>query len=113
MGGIKEDKIEQSKSGSEVGGKIGKYIRFHENNGEIHFHDDDNKLKVAMPVATWFAAWSNLAKNMGEWSYIDAERKTMFSINVFMKKKVQVNVNIKKVEFDNIFEKLQKFTSSN
>jgi hypothetical protein len=29
-------------------------LRFHENKGEVHFHDDRAALKAAIPVAEWF-----------------------------------------------------------
>ncbi len=35
-------------------------IRFHESNGEVHFHDDKNGLKVAIKSPIWHAAWESL-----------------------------------------------------
>jgi hypothetical protein len=113
MGGTKEDTISQSKSVDKLGGKIGKKLRFHESNGEAHFHDDENNLKVAVPVATWFSAWQKLSTEMGDWSYIDAGQGTILNISVFQKKdKVRTNINIQTVETDDVYSKLQKFTTS-
>lgn len=38
-------------------------IRFHISNGEVHFHDDANKLKAVISVADWFVVWRSLLSN--------------------------------------------------
>ena len=39
-------------------------FRAHLNNGEIHFHDDTNKLKAAIPVAKAWKIWDKLVANL-------------------------------------------------
>jgi|TARA_Y100000310_G_C20591198_1_gene768096 hypothetical protein len=38
-------------------------IRVHLYNGEIHFHDDTAKLKVAIPVADFWRDWQKFSTN--------------------------------------------------
>lgn len=54
-------------------------IRFHENKGEVHFHDDDNSLKAAVPVTTWFTAMNQI-RQLKKWSYLDAANKTLLRV---------------------------------
>ena len=39
-------------------------IRSHENQGEIHFHDETTKLKCAIPVATWTVEYDKWRSSM-------------------------------------------------
>ena len=76
MGGTNETTAKQktvTKGKTEVVGSV----RYHENDGEIHFHDDRNKMKVAVPVATWMEAWQKLERGE-EITLFDAERDTCF-----------------------------------
>lgn len=78
MGGENEFKTPAKKSGSKTDREetIGE-LRIHESKGEVHFHDDDRKLKVAMPVATWYAAWQRLTNEPNsEFNYADVENGT-------------------------------------
>jgi len=62
--------------------ELSQKIRFHLNQGMVHFHlDDADKLKVEIPVAVWWSAWQEL-KNLrqNEWRYVDHERGTMLEV---------------------------------
>lgn len=61
MGGDREFNT-PAKSTSDVDrGRVVGNLRIHENNGEVHFHDDHNQLKVAVPVDKMYAAWDRLS----------------------------------------------------
>ncbi len=49
-------------------------IRFHESNGEVHFHDDKNGLKVAIKVPIWHTAWESLKTKVGKVGDLDKEQ---------------------------------------
>tara|TARA_Y100000310_G_scaffold328692_1_gene397229 strand:- start:1389 stop:1766 length:378 start_codon:yes stop_codon:yes gene_type:complete len=60
MGGENEKVVETPRATSAPFGKTAKTvgkIRIHENAGEVHFHDDKKKLKVAVPVADFMERW--------------------------------------------------------
>ena len=79
MGGDRE--INTPTKASE-GQSIGN-LRIHENNGEIHFHDDAASLKVAVPSADMFDAWEKLATGRREkFKYIDATNGTELRIKI-------------------------------
>jgi hypothetical protein len=42
-----------------VGSAIISSLRIHENNGEVHLHDDANSRKFACPVAEFYSGWKN------------------------------------------------------
>jgi len=118
MGGANETVAEQkaaTPSGkTEVIGKV----RFHESGGEIHFHDDANQLKVAVPVATWFQAWQRLeAGQIDRWYYPDLERKTVLDVRIILTSaadgpaKLDVAMSVRKVELSDTFTKLQQFST--
>lgn len=73
----------QPKSGLPVVGELSQAIRFHQNptGSEIHFHVDDEKLKVALPVAEWWSAWEQV-KNMrlDQYRYVDHKNGTMLEL---------------------------------
>ncbi len=82
MGGERETHVEKTeipdKSGS-VRQNSGSRLRIHENAGQVHFHDDENKLKVAVPVATWWRAWQEL-QQPGRWDYIDVDNMACLTV---------------------------------
>lgn len=47
-------------------------IRQHVSGGQVHLHDDDNKLKVAIPVAEWYVIVRQL-KTMTPYTYVDTD----------------------------------------
>lgn len=121
MGGANETVMDQKVATADKGSEVVGKIRFHESGGEVHFHDDENRLKVAVPAATWFAAWQRLENSGGEWSYIDAGKQTLLSVAVEIipgkpkKKKaasVDVLLSVEKIEPSDTFSKLRKFTSA-
>ena len=84
MGGQYEDVIEKPRRASRaapMAGQIGK-IRFHENAGEVHFHDDKANRKVEVPTSVWSKAWQDLLdKAPNRWEYNDAARKTKLVVS--------------------------------
>jgi hypothetical protein len=58
-------------------------LRVHLSSGEIHFHDDKQKLKVAMPFADWWSAWNRLScLSIRQYEYLDRERGTVLTVSV-------------------------------
>lgn len=56
-------------------------IRYHVNNGEAHFHDDDENLKVAMPVAEWWKAIEQVSNFRTElYRYVDHANGTVLEL---------------------------------
>lgn len=98
-------------------------IRIHENNGEVHLHDDARKLKVAIPSSEFWKAWnqSSEAKSSGNKvirtiSFIDPKNQSVALIEntiTFENKKASVNttVRLEKAEFDGNYTKLQTFVA--
>lgn len=86
MGGSRE--IESpAKSTSGEGETIG-MLRIHENQKEIHFHDDKNKLKTAVPVATMFDAWQKLSEGKKKkFRFVDATNGTELRIKMIKLKR--------------------------
>lgn len=116
MGGKLEDEVEtvrkpRGKSGSEAIGKI----RFHESAGEVHFHDDAEKLKVAVPVHVWSDLWARLSSGGPDAgiAYLDAKNCAWLEVELVKKDgKVDAVLLIEKVSFGDAFAKLQKFTDA-
>ncbi len=85
MGGTNEKVLSQSpaatgsRSATLSGGT--QSVRIHENAGEVHLHDDANKLRVAVPVADFmklFGAWKESPIN--PLILIDHAKKTQATI---------------------------------
>lgn len=113
MGGVAEETVEQKqKTADGTFESLGR-IRFHESNGEVHFHDDDRKLKVAVPVATWWQAWQSLSTGVTKKVELtDPQRKTAIKVKVTGRKGVRdITVRITNVAFSTEFDKLQKFST--
>jgi len=87
-------------------------VRFHENQGEVHFHVDAEKLKVAVPSGEWFNAWENLAKFPGrEWSFVDKQRETLLTVKSgIVSGTLDAHVEITQIHTGNTFKELEKFT---
>jgi hypothetical protein len=111
MGGERETVIEQKSSKNDV--VLGS-IRVHENKGEVHFHDDDRQLKVAIPVAAWYSAWTSISSGkQSKFKYIDTTNMSQLSIKCkIIDGYVTLKVTINPIEFDNQFEALDKFTGA-
>ena len=63
MGGQNE-KIVTPPSTGRVISLINGSVRIHENQGEVHLHDDLEKLKVAIPVGDFWNAWERCRTSM-------------------------------------------------
>lgn len=122
MGGERETVAEQKVQDAAGADVVVGSVRYHENKSQIHFHDDANKLKVAIPVATWYKAWISLQSSVpGEWHYADPDNKTILHVIVKCKKANQkkgretttldVLLHIEKIAVSDDYAKLCKFSS--
>lgn len=115
MGGEREEKVEQ-RSTKKDGAVVGS-VRFHENAGEVHFHDDDNGLKVAVPTGRWHKLWDSFASGeQKKFTFVDVERKTRLVVKRrfakgLVPKAVNVFISIEEIGFSDEFKALQKFTN--
>lgn len=110
MGGAREQTVE---SPAAKGGKI-KSIRFHENDGEIHFHDDKAKpkIKVAVPVADFWSAWEKFKGNPlhEPIQLFDLKNGTSVTINgVYTDDGVDASIALDKIKFGKTFSALDGF----
>lgn len=111
MGGEKETVVEQkgkSKSGET---KLSSF-RIHENNGEVHFHDDANKLKCAVPMGAWWKAWDKLRGEPGFWNYVDTSNNTALTVETQVDGvlKFDVALSIEKITVGDDYSKLNTFS---
>lgn len=121
MGGDREtmsqQKVENKTGDVEVVGNV----RYHESGGQVHFHDDKNGLKVAVPVATWFGAWQKMLLSLpAEWHFADTERNTIVNVKLRLKEakphkersaRLDALISIEKIELSEAFTALNKFSS--
>lgn len=115
MGGERETVVESKKKASGAT-KVGK-IRIHESGGQVHFHDDDAKLKVAVPVSSWFEIFQKVSTGGSE-TVIDPVNKTILLITVRSKKMptgymLTALLSIDKCSPSPEFELLHLFTHGN
>ncbi len=96
MGGERETTVEQkspeSQPKEESPQKVGK-LRIHESGGKVHFHDDDRKLKVEVPVSEWWKAWDYLKHAHRHWSYVDMANNSYLEIATDMSNGSGVKIN--------------------
>lgn len=131
MGGERET-VASQKVATENGHEIIGSVRYHESKSQIHFHDDANKLKVAIPVATWYKAWNYMLSSIPSgsnesafrtWHYPDTENLTVLHISLSLKKaskrkkgrlmpRLDVLMNIEKIQLSEDFSKLNKFSTN-
>lgn len=123
MGGERETTV-SGKSASVQPIEIGsdQKIRIHENAGEVHFHDDVNNLKVAVPAAEFWTAWTGfvrngLAKNGESVSFVDATRQTgatIKSVSAFRAGVMKLNVEVElyKTEMGDSASKIHQFATA-
>lgn len=125
MGGERET-VASQKVATENGHEVIGSVRYHESKSQIHFHDDANKLKVAIPVATWYKAWNWLLASIPseatgrEWNYPDTDNRTILHVSLTLKKanpkkgrltpRMDVLMRIEKIELSEDFSKLNKFS---
>ena len=116
MGGERETTVEAGvKTSAAKSTSIGD-IRIHENAGEVHFHADSKKLKVAIPSGIWYQAWMRLADTGGRFTYVDAERKTQLAVHIVdddtgQKPVREAHLYVTEVDTGDTFKSLHKFTT--
>jgi hypothetical protein len=112
MGGERETTVASSKSQDKNKTTIGD-IRIHEANGEVHFHSDSSKLKVAVPSGTWYRDWARLVDLGGTCSFIDVERSTLLVVEIntdFDTDETDAHLSISSIKMGDTFKALQTFT---
>lgn len=77
-------------------------LRMHENNGEIHFHDDAGGVKAAVPVADMWAAWTKL-QHGGYWQFVDENNHSILAILVEFDERNQVEAFIDLQPFNAVY----------
>lgn len=95
MGGEKEFTAPaKSTSGNDPGKVVGN-LRIHENNGEVHFHDDQNKRKVAVPVDIMYKAWDRLTEGKEKsFKYKDPSNGTQLRMKVVTNKNLPIDLQV-------------------
>ena len=122
MGGHNEKVLTPATSGKDREIQMGSKIRVHENAGEVHFHDDEKKLKVAIPAADFWREWTafqttRIAKKDEVLHFIDPTRGTVALIESQSKfkdgkYKIDVNVSIVEVEVSPVVSSLRDFAAN-
>jgi len=111
MGGEKETTVEK-KAPKDKGDKanIGAF-RIHENNGEVHIHDDANKLKVAMPISAWWKMWEQLRNEPGARKWPDPVNKTEIVVETTLDNAfLDVSISVTPIKVSADWEKLNTFS---
>ncbi len=67
----------------DASGKSSQTLRFHLKGVDVHFHDDANKLKAAVPVADYHIGLRH-AQSMQEWSFVDHKFNTLLSFQPYL-----------------------------
>lgn len=120
MGGEREDyvagkKTEKTETQGSVAGTIGigQRLRFHESAGQVHFHDDNLKLKAAMPVADWWKAWDKLRTSPGKWDWFDTVNETILSVETALVGEppgIEATLSLSRGVYGTNFKALDAFT---
>jgi len=109
MGGERETTVE--KKDKKEGGTTFGGFRIHESNGEVHFHDDKNKLKAAVPLGAWYKAWDKLRGEPAIWQYIDTTNNTNISVETRLENdEFDVIVSIQAIKVSKDYGKLNTFS---
>ena len=114
MGGDRETIIPQKTVEDGKSVTVGS-VRIHQKGGEIHFHDDEKRLKVAVPADQWMAAYQEMSNHLpATRQFFDPTRKTVLHIKMgvpqkFKKGKVQL-LNLRILETDDETVALHTFT---
>ena len=115
MGGEKETVV-PGKAAAVVGGspgtKLTSNVRVHQSGREVHFHDDVNKVKAAVPVALWSNAWDEIVtRDLKNWSYTDAVNQSLLTLEVQLNNNnLDINISLSKIVVGDTFKALDKFT---
>lgn len=109
MGGAREFNM-PSKAQDQVVGNL----RIHESSGEIHFHDDKNRLKAAVPSADMFDKWQKLTSGQkSKIKFRDKQNNTELRVRVVGGKNKPTDVQIEVCPIagsvTNDFAKFDKF----
>ena len=73
-------------------------IRQHVSGSEVHFHADDDRLKVAIPTAEWWNAVRSLNK-FQSFSYVDEKNKAIGTFEPFLADGIiEVSVKIEPIQ---------------
>jgi hypothetical protein len=95
-----------------VGSASGARIRIHESQGEVHFHDDTAKLKVAVPVSKWFKIWDRLSNEPQRVEIPDEKNKTALTVETKLDNGVlDAVLSIVPMTVGTNFSELTKFTT--
>lgn len=82
MGGEFEKTAKSQTSKTDHSGNVNN-IRFHKSGNEIHFHNDDKKLKVAVPFAIWHRACQKFRETPSfNFYYVDEINKSIIIIQL-------------------------------
>lgn len=124
MGGEREETVTQKSKKSDGKTETVGTVRFHESGGEVHFHDDANNLKVAIPVATWFNLWAKLnqqglkgKKKKAKMSFTDSKHKTVLNVQLNLvslkdqKPTLEVYLTVDGIDVSDEYAKLNKLTA--
>ena len=97
-------------------------VRYHEKDGEVHFHDDANSLKTSIPSGVWFKRCQSLLSEVpNSFTYADVERQTILNISIQVKKPkkkkkskesphIEMEMYIEKATVSDELTALRKFT---
>jgi hypothetical protein len=120
MGGDKEVMAQQRVETDKGTQAVGK-LRMHLNKGELHFHDDANKLKVAVPIAVWMKRWGEaVSASPSEFNVVDTTNKTRLNVRLKLKDanpdknrlvaRLDAIAHIERVEMTDDFNKLHQYS---
>jgi len=89
------------------------HVRVHENAGEVHFHVDSEKLKAAVPVASWYEAWQELSTIPGKtFTWSDEANGTLLKVeSVQTDDEIDARITVQKIKIGDTFAQLSKFSS--
>lgn len=106
MGGEKETFVSQSKSKETT---LNKY-RIHLNNSEMHVHDDEKKLKFAMPIAKAWKMWDKISTELASVEYVDTVNKTLAIFELlYVEGVMNVDISIRPIGISDNYKKLAEF----
>lgn len=113
MGGERETEVPQVRT-SKKGAISVDRVRIHESKGEVHFHDDARKMKVAVPTYVWHKAWEQLSSlQLRTWRFFDPTNSSVLLVAVSWNRengKVVLDMELQPANPDKTFSSLNAFT---
>ena len=109
MGGKNEQVVETVKNG--FGQGIGK-VRIHQSGGYIHFHNDERKIKAAVPVFEFWPAWNRFKNGdpLSPLKFVDVDNRSILTITtVIAAGTIDVTVDLDCFNFGDTFATLNSF----